>query len=622
MPRLNVCRSSLFSTVVFIVVVVQISLNLLLSYCGDEAQYLRQIKRDIDAKHTDILRQVYTERLRATQRTIASLKVQLERATTKQSRRENFTAIDVLRKENAHLTSQLEKYKKLQKIVSAQELSKLKAEASKANFLKGDVTFNELAVVPFDSFTHVGIYSVNKDGLIDRPARRPIGARVKEHDEILNFALRVLKDELPDAQNVERYSLANGISRLNRVTGMVYDLIFSSGKPNQYHRVKLQRPFSSLELFESVETIDTSKEIINLILPLSGRTSNFEIFLKRFGDICVRWDGNVYLTVVYFGKKGREKVQHLLAEFEDREKFKNYKLIFEDGPFSRGVGLQKGVLSWEKGNNIMFFCDVDMFFTPDFLERCRFYTEPGQMVYYPIVFSLYNSEIVYNGKPPQVSQQLRIGKYNGFWRDFGYGMTCIYKNDFVETRGFDTSIHGWGTEDVKLYRKILKTSLAVIRATDRGIFHMYHPKKCDSSLPTEQYLSCLHSKAVTEASHRQMGMLAFGNRLFSNLEPDWKTKLRYEPDFSLRDSKTKSKEAKALWGRADELDIEILELKQLQDRLKAAMNFTLFGKDVFDSKKVNVSVLRELQLGLENVTQVVKNHALAIGKNATSYGYA
>jgi chondroitin sulfate N-acetylgalactosaminyltransferase 1/2 len=621
MRRLNAYRSRLFIVFIFIVVAVQISLNLLLSYCGERGvQNVSESKRDIEAKHTDVLRRVYTERLRATQRTITALKVQLKQATTEESQRElNSTEIHILRKQNARLTSQVKKYEKLQKIVNAQEFSKLKSEASKLDFLKGDTPYNELAVVPFDSFTHAGIFSVLKDGLVDRPARRPIGTRIKEHEEILNFALRVLKDELPGQQKIERYNLANGISRLNRITGMAYDLIFTA-QPNQYHRVKIRRPFSNLELVGDVETLDTSQEIINLILPLSGRTDNFEIFLKRFGNICVRWDGKVYLTVVYFGKKGREKVKHLLSEFEDREKFNNYKLIFEDGAFSRGVGLQKGVLSWEKGNNIMFFCDVDMFFAPDFLERCRFYTEPGQMVYYPIVFSLYNPEIVYNGNPLEIEQQLRIGKYNGFWRDFGFGMTCVYKNDFVATKGFDTSIHGWGTEDLKLYRKFLKTNLAVIRATDRGIFHMYHQKKCDSSLPSEQYLSCLHSKAVTEASHRQMGMLAFGNRLFSNLEPDWKTKLEYQPDFSLRDSKTKNKRAMSLWRRADELDIEILEVKQLHNRLTAAMNFTVFGKEVFDTKKVNVSALRELQFVLGNVTQVVRKLALAVGKNSTNHG--
>ncbi|XP_028392917.1 chondroitin sulfate N-acetylgalactosaminyltransferase 1-like [Dendronephthya gigantea] len=615
MPRFHVWRSGLFLVFVFTVIIVQISLNLFLSSCDQRSEDVLANKRNIIKRETDVVRRLYTERLTATHRTIAALKVRLNQASAEDDRRENSTEIEILRKVNAELSSKLAKYKKLRKIVSAQELSRLKSDATKLDFLKSETPYNEFSITPFDSFTHVGIYSVNKDGLVTRPAKRPIGARVKEHEEILNFALRVLRDELPGARNIEKRDLANGISRLSRVTGTQYDLIFKAGKPNQYHRVKIRRPFSHLELVDEVETLDTSKELINLIIPLSGRTDSFKVFLRHFGDICIRWDGKVYLTVVYFGQKGYQETKNLLAEFEKREKFKNYKFIYNDGPFSRGVGLQQGALAWEKGNNIMFFCDVDMHFTADFLERCRFYTEPGRMVYYPIVFSLYNPEIVFNGKPPAIDRQLYVGKYNGFWRDFGFGMTCVYKNDFVATRGFDTTIHGWGMEDIKLYRKFLRTKLAVIRATDRGIFHMYHPKRCDSSLPSEQYLSCLHSKASNEASHRQMGMLAFGNRLFSNLSPDWKTKLEYQPDFTMRDSKTKSKKAIDLWKRADDLDIEILEIKQLQKRLEYAMNFTTFGRNIFNQNTVDVRVLRDLRLGLENTTQVIKKIALSLGKN-------
>ena len=607
MPRYSSYRSLFFFLFLFVVVIVQIFLNLLLSYgsyCVETAPSLGQSKRDIPTIHTDILREK--------QRAIDALKVQLKEARTEKP---NSTEIDELRRKNEELSSKLAKYEKLQKVISAQEFSKIKVDSSHTQFLKGDAVANEIEVIPFDSYTHTGIYSVNKNGLIDRPARRPIGARVKEQEEVLNFALRALRDEFPEGPIIERHNLANGISRLDRIKGFEYDLTFISGKPNEYHRVKIRRPFSNIELVDSVETLDTSKELINLVLPLnSERTDHFQVFLKRFGDICVRWDSRVHLTVVYFGKKGRDDVKNILSEFADRENFKNYKLLFEDGPFSRGVGLQKGVLSWEKGNNIMFFCDVDMFFTPDFLERCRFYTEPGQMVYYPIIFSFYNPEIVYNGRPPEIHQQLYVGKDNGFWRDFGFGMTCVYKNDFVNTRGFDTSIHGWGTEDVKLYRKFLGTNLVVIRATDRGIFHRYHSKICDFALPSEQYLSCVHSKAVNEASHTQIGMLAFGNRLFSNLEPDWKTKLEYQPDFSLRGRKAKNEEATSVLRRADELDIEIFEVKQLRKRLQTAMNFKVFGKDVFNRKWFNVTALAELQFGLQNVTQVIREMALAVDR--------
>lgn len=42
-----------------------------------------------------------------------------------------------------------------------------------------------------------------------------------------------------------------------------------------------------------------------------------------------------------------------------------------------------------------------------------------------------------------------------------------------------------------------------------GIFHLYHPKHCDLALPKDQYVMCLGSKAISEASASQLGLLAF-----------------------------------------------------------------------------------------------------------------
>ena len=603
----------------FVVIAVQVSLNLLLSYCGEEDRLVAREVRLTTARRpkevssrpslVDEKSGYVAERLRATEQTLLSLERQLKRS---EETRENIT--ERLRKENAELASRLAKFAKLEKIVSAQEFNKVKTEISKADFLKGDTLANEFEVVPFDSFTASAIYSVNKEGILNRPSIRPLGTRYKEHNEVLKFALRALNGEVVGREKLTQANLDNGITRLDRLNGMQYNLFFTASKPNQYHRVKIRRPFSNLELVDSVETVDTSKEPINLILPLSGRLENFKIFLKRFADVCVRWDARVFLTVVYFGEKGKEELRGMLQDFENKEKFKDYKLISAQRPFSRGAGLQKGVLAWEKGNNIMFFCDVDVLFTPDFLERCRLYTESGKMVYYPIVYSLYNPNVVYNGGVPPIENQLHVGKDNGFWRDFGFGMTCQYRNDFIASKGFDTTIEGWGKEDVRLYRQFMRMDVAVIRATDRGIFHLYHPKHCDPVLSSKQYMDCLKTKAVTEGSHRQMGMLAFGTRLFSNYEPDWRTKLLYTPDFSRRDSKIKSDKARKLWQRADELDIETLEIKLMKKRLEVATNFTVQDRKIF---KFNGSVLNELQSSIEKGCQVVKQLARWTEKNHT-----
>ncbi|XP_036684609.1 chondroitin sulfate N-acetylgalactosaminyltransferase 2 isoform X2 [Balaenoptera musculus] len=306
--------------------------------------------------------------------------------------------------------------------------------------------------------------------------------------------------------------------RTERDKGTLYELFFKKADLMEYRHVTLFRPFGPLMKVKS-EMIDITRSIINIIVPLAERTEAFAQFMQNFRDVCIHQDKRIHLTVVYFGKEGLSKVKSILESVTSESNFHNYTLVSLNEEFNRGRGLNVGARAWDKGEVLMFFCDVDIYFSAEFLNSCRLNAEPGKKVFYPVVFSLYNPAIVYANLdvPPPVEQQLVHKKDSGFWRDFGFGMTCQYRSDFLTIGGFDMEVKGWGGEDVHLYRKYLHGDLIVIRTPVPGLFHLWHEKRCADELTPEQYRMCIQSKAMNEASHSHLGMLVFREEIEAHL---------------------------------------------------------------------------------------------------------
>lgn len=377
---------------------------------------------------------------------------------------------------------------------------------------------SEYELIPFTKFTLSKIFLV-EPGLGKRVVEKPIGHKWREIIEVVKYGLEELNKNRTESDHkfvIEDF--IEGMYRTEPLTGSMYELFYrkiDQAKKNLYYKVTLIRPFAPLHTVQK-EVKNTTGEWINLILPLSGRIDAFRQFMLRFVKTVINQDKRVYLTVVYFGNEGLSDVKEIMTTVAKENKFKYLKLVTLKEEFSRGRGLQVGVLSWKSGDVILFLCDVDVVFTANFLERCRVNTVQGKRVYYPIVFSLYNPKVVYHLQDMQIpsdKDQLVISRNTGFWRDFGYGMTCQYRSDFKAVNGFDEYISGWGGEDVFLYQKYVRSSFMVVRATDPGLFHLWHEKTCDPKLNSQQYKSCIRSKALNEASHAQLGLLAFKDEI-------------------------------------------------------------------------------------------------------------
>lgn len=330
----------------------------------------------------------------------------------------------------------------------------------------------------------------------------------REHGEVLSRAVSLSNDERNGtAAVVTSRDLVDGFSLYSRTRGTLYELYFHAESVGAFRHMRLFRPFAPVGIIGNRTAVDRSDVWINLIVPLQGRIDRFTAFLKMYVDVCVKQDNRVFLTVVYFGADGRTQAEEILKKMARDNNYEHYKFLTTDWKFSRGRALQHGAEQLEKRNVLMFFCDVDIIFDIHFLDRCRMHARPGRQVYYPTVFSLYNPDIVYASKSrPSVRKQLAIEHETGTWRQYGYGMTCLYRDDFFSVGGFDLTIEGWGGEDNDLLKKFKCSSLEIFRAVDRGLFHLYHEKLCDPELPDEKYEHCTRNRAMYEGSHRQLGL--------------------------------------------------------------------------------------------------------------------
>lgn len=71
---------------------------------------------------------------------------------------------------------------------------------------------------------------------------------------------------------------------------------------------------------------------------------------------------------------------HLLLCLRET-RFRSFTLIQMNEEFSRGRGLDVGARAWRQRQNVLlFFCDVDIHFTADFLTSCRLNAEAGENI--------------------------------------------------------------------------------------------------------------------------------------------------------------------------------------------------------------------------------------------------
>ncbi|XP_042205381.1 chondroitin sulfate synthase 1-like [Homarus americanus] len=243
---------------------------------------------------------------------------------------------------------------------------------------------------------------------------------------------------------------------------------------------------------------------IHFILPLAGRFKTFQRFMDDFRRVCLEGEENVQLVVVSFrpspGKDDTtEDVEALISSLQLDYPQILMTVLQANTSFARALALELGAGQCQD-SDLMFFVDVDMTFTSSTLDRIRLHTIRGSQIYYPIVFSEFDPKFTRKGSHAEQYDHSLINEDVGYWRAFGFGIVALYKSELLQAGGLDTSILGWGGEDVDLFEKVLRSGIHIFRAADPGLVHVFHHVDCDRNLESSQYEMCQGTRYSTYGS--------------------------------------------------------------------------------------------------------------------------
>ena len=344
----------------------------------------------------------------------------------------------------------------------------------------------------------------------ESPARGIIGGVREEARYALTKAIYLANQGVPQSQRYVFDKLENGYHRVDPMRGseFILDFVFRRQADRSTRirkRLSILRPFH-----ETVVPVEVPEGLptVNFVVVLSGLSHRLEHFMMQYEHNVLQFNEDATLTIVLFETPDASKVRLLVQQYVTRYEGAKITVIDTPGEFARGVGLHRGAEHFDD-DQLLFFVDVDLDISTDFLQRCRLNTIRNKQVYFPVFFKLYNQDFV--NKYHRGNSSMLISRHKGHWAHYSYGMVCIYSSDYRKSGGFDLNMKGWGEEDIDLLNRVLDKGIEVFRAPDPGLIHNWHTKRCDKASVTNvvAYEHCLQSKGENLADRIELAQYVF-----------------------------------------------------------------------------------------------------------------
>ena len=251
---------------------------------------------------------------------------------------------------------------------------------------------------------------------------------------------------------------------------------------------------------ENTGTMDV--KTVEFVVPLSNVNNRLLKFIRMYIDLCLVPKDLCSLNLVIYGSKDIELVKKLFDRLLQVFPEAHLNLVEGVGKFSRGRALDLGVKKLS-GDSLLFFCDVDMAISTEFLQRCRRNAIENKQVYYPEFFKYYDMNYVYKFKA-KPEGNINIERQHGHWATYSFGMVCLHKSDYVAAGGFDITIEGWGGEDTAFAQSLMNHDLQLFRAPDPSLSHEFHDKVCSVRLQPRQFADCISSRRESIADKNEL----------------------------------------------------------------------------------------------------------------------
>ncbi|KAK7494180.1 hypothetical protein BaRGS_00014653 [Batillaria attramentaria] len=255
-----------------------------------------------------------------------------------------------------------------------------------------------------------------------------------------------------------------------------------------------------------------------ILLPLYGRYKAYARFLQYLSASVRSYPGEVHLRVALFPDPWRNHEKSWTSTEQHRQVSKNNSsaqnlditLVTMNVTFSRARALHDLASEMDE-QALLVLMDVDLVLTTNFLFRVARNAGPGR-AYFPAYFAQYNPETVCYGEAPNCTRDWSdFSRDSGTWRYFSYGVAALTAGDLRRAGGLDTTIKGWGKEDVDLYSKCVTKGLHIMRALDPGLLHVHHRRSCDPTLAPDQLRMCRSSFAALYGSIHKLAAMVMDN---------------------------------------------------------------------------------------------------------------